>query len=316
MTTAFSVFNADTLAQGLAAHGCAALTYIDRANPDRPVVLNTYRPLGYVPGNPVVLVQHGVMRNGDDYRDFWIPAADKHGLLIVAPTFSDADWPGSHSYNNGRVREHDALIDAPPEASQSDATGPVRPVGDWTYAILARIWADLRTSGVVTRAQAHLFGHSAGGQFVHRLMSSQSHAPFEAVMASNSGWYTLPDLALPFPEGMRIDGLDHGHLVRLLAYPLTLLLGRGDNAIDAPNLPANPEAMRQGPYRHRRGHNYFERGRAAAERLGVPFNWTLIDVDHIGHNGDAMSLVAASLWFDDVLPDSDALACLAAGQVA
>ena len=308
--------NVETIAAGLAAQGRAALTYIDPANANRPVVLNTYRAPSYVPGNPVVLVQHGVLRNGDDYRDFWIPAADRHGLLIVAPTFSDADWPGLHSYNNGRVRDQDTLLDAPPEASQSEATGPVRPVSDWTYAILARIWADLNASGVVQRPRAHLFGHSAGGQFVHRLMSSQSHDAFEAVISSNSGWYTLPDLELPFPEGMRIDGLDQSNLIRLLAYPLTLLLGRCDNDTDAPNLPKNPEALRQGAHRHARGHHYFKLGQQAAQRLNAPFNWTLRDVDHIGHNGDAMSVVAASIWFDGVMPDSDTLARLAAGQVA
>ncbi len=308
--------NVQVMADGLAATGRAALTYIDAANADRPVVLNTYRAPGYVPGNPVVLVQHGVLRNGDDYRDFWIPAADKHGLLIVASTFSDEHWPGLHSYNNGRVREVDTLMDAPPEASQSDATGPVRPVGDWTYAILARVWADLNASGIVRRARAHLFGHSAGGQFVHRLMSTQSHDAFEAVIASNSGWYTLPDLDLAFPHGMRIEGVEQGNLTRLLAYPMMLLLGECDNDTDAPNLPKNPEALSQGPHRHARGHNYFKQGGEAARRLGVPFNWTLRDVPHIGHNGDAMSVVAASLWFDGVMPDNATLARLAAGQVA
>jgi hypothetical protein len=39
------------------------------------------------PDDPVVIVQHGMLRNGDDYRDFWIPAAEKHNILIVAPTF-------------------------------------------------------------------------------------------------------------------------------------------------------------------------------------------------------------------------------------
>lgn len=159
--------NVQTMADGLAATGRAALTYIDAANADHPVILNTYRAVNYVLGNPVVLVQHGVMRNGDDYRDFRIPAADKHGLLIVASTFSDEHWPGLQSYNNGRVRLVDSLLDASPEALQSDA-----------------------------------------------------------------------------------------------------------------------------------------------------INWTLRDVPHIGHNGDAMSVVAASLWFDGVMPDNATLARLAADQIA
>jgi hypothetical protein len=38
-------------------------------------VLHCYRAAGFTPDSPVVLVQHGMLRNGDEYRDFWIPAA-------------------------------------------------------------------------------------------------------------------------------------------------------------------------------------------------------------------------------------------------
>ncbi|MYZ45508.1 alpha/beta hydrolase [Schauerella aestuarii] len=286
----------------LSQSGRQCVAYVDQAgNPDRPLALNTYRGKGYTPDRPVVLVQHGVLRNGDDYCDFWMPAADKHGLLIIAPTFSDADWPGLDSYNNGRV---------------TDAEGRVRPVEDWTYAILERLWADVRATGVTQRDRAHLFGHSAGGQFVHRLMSSQSHAPFEAVVASNSGWYTLPDRGLDFPEGLNIAGLSDAHLERLLGYPLLLLLGECDNDVNAPNLPANPEALRQGPHRFARGHNYFAAGKAAAERLGLPFNWQVQNVPHIGHDGRSMSAVAASLWFEGKMPTDEELVRLAGSQVA
>ena len=295
--------NESALAGGLTASGRAAIPYVDvHGNPTRTLILNTYRSAGYRPDRPVVFVQHGVLRNGDEYRDFWIPAADRHGLLIVAPTFSDEQWPGLDSYNNGLVIGSDGVS--------------VRPVSDWTYGVLGRIWADLQAAGITSRAQCHLFGHSAGGQFVHRLLSSQSHAPFEAAIAANAGWYTLPDLGLDYPEGMRIDGLNAAHLTRLLAFPLTLLLGECDNDVDAPNLPKNPEALRQGPHRHARGHHYALAGTAAAQRLSVPCNWITRDVAHIGHNGHAMSVVAASVWFEGVMPTPVVLAKLAGNQVA
>src|SRR3546814_2862642 len=72
------------------------------------------------------MVQHGVLRNGDDYRDFWIPAADKHNVLIVAPTFSNDIWPGVESYNNGRV---------------FSAGGNPRHIDGWTYALVAKVFA-------------------------------------------------------------------------------------------------------------------------------------------------------------------------------
>src|SRR5690606_26902918 len=227
-----SMTNADRIEQELSHAGRNACTYIDvEHHTERPLTLNTYRPPTYTADRPVVFVQHGVLRNGDDYRDFWIPAADKHNLLVVAPTFSNEAWPGVESYNNGR-----AVTDS----------GSGRPTAAWTYALLERIFTDLRASGVTTVGQAHLFGHSAGGQFVHRLMSSQSHAPFCAVAVGNPGWYTLPAFDHPFPEGLAGAGLTEEHLVRLLAYPLLILAGDQDTLTSDPNLPSEPAAMRQG----------------------------------------------------------------------
>ncbi|WP_454692120.1 alpha/beta hydrolase [Achromobacter aloeverae] len=282
--------------------GRNAIAYLDEdRNSDRPFTLHTYRPYGYTPDRPVVIVQHGVLRNGDEYRDFWIPAADKHKLLIVAPTFSNEIWPGVESYNNGRV---------------FTPGGNVRPVDGWTYVLPQRVFADLREAEITTTDKAYLFGHSAGGQFVHRLMSSQSHEPYQAVTAGNPGWYTLPTFDHPYPEGLDGVGLTEDHLARLLAYPLTVLAGDQDIATSDPNLPSEPAAMRQGPHRYARAHHYFEAGRREAERRGLPFNWRLVSVPGIGHDGKAMSAVCASLWFDGGMPDDATMAALAGKTVA
>jgi hypothetical protein len=298
--------NIDRIALALSRAGRDTIAYIDARNPDRPCALNVYRPHGYTPERPLVIVQHGVLRNGDDYRDFWIPAADKHKLLIVAPTFSNESWPGVESYNNGLV---------------CDAASPSRqprPVTDWAYALPGRIVADIRAAGISDCEQAYLFGHSAGGQFVHRLMSSQPHAPWRAVTIGNPGWYTLPTMQRAFPEGLGGVGLTEAHLLRLLAYPMTLLAGEQDIETQGEHLPSDPPAVAQGPHRYARARNYFESGRAEANRRGAPFNWTLRSVPRIGHDGRAMSAVCASLWFEGRMPDDAELAELAepAGQRA
>ncbi len=294
--------NVDRMAIELGHAGRNSFVYIDDdRNADRPFTLNTYRPYGYTPEDPVVVVQHGVLRNGDEYRDFWIPAADKHRLLIVALTFSNEIWPGVESYNNGRA---------------FSAGGNPRHLDGWTYALVANVLRDLAASGVSNCQPAYLFGHSAGGQFVHRLMSSQPHTPFAGVITANPGWYTLPDLTLPYPEGMGGVGLTDQHLARLLAYPMIILAGDQDTDTRDPNLPAQPEALRQGPHRYARAQYYFEAGRQAAERLGLPFGWRLQSVPGIGHDGRAMSAVAAHLWFDGGMPDAATLADLAGDHSA
>ena len=83
--------------------GRDALAYLDARHPDRPLVIHTYRPAAHGPDDPVVLVQHGIKRNGDEYRDFWIDAAEKHRVLVVATTFGDEAFPKPENYNNGMV---------------------------------------------------------------------------------------------------------------------------------------------------------------------------------------------------------------------
>uniref|UniRef100_UPI0038F6D65C hypothetical protein n=1 Tax=Streptomyces niveiscabiei TaxID=164115 RepID=UPI0038F6D65C len=159
------------------------------------------------PDDEVVFVQHGMLRNGDDYRDFWIEAAEKHNLLIVAPTFGNENFPKAEGYNNGLIVGEDGAI-----AAQDD----------WLYAVPARVLAALRKAGVTRRDKIKLFGHSAGGQFVHRLLATQAETPFETAFAANSGWYTLPTLERRFPEGLGRLGLGEAELARWLVWPMVI----------------------------------------------------------------------------------------------
>ena len=264
------------------------VTFVRPEDPDRPITLQTYRPRGHTPDWPVVIVQHGMLRNGDDYRDFWIPAAERFHLLIVAPTFSLDHYPETEDYNNGRVLDED---------------GGVRERDRWVFAAPARIVGALKEAGLMTRPKARIFGHSAGGQFVHRMISTQGGDCFEAAVAANAGWYSLPTLDVAFPEGLGGIGLTEADLRRLFTYPLHIMAGLNDSNADAENLPTQPEAVAQGSGRLQRAHNYFARGKEAAERLGAPFNWSLTEVPEIAHDGCAMSAAAAGLWFDGALPD-------------
>ena len=280
---------ADELGAALAAPGRASIPYLDPLSPDRPLVLECYRAPSHRPDRPVVLVQHGMGRNGDEYCEAWVPAADKHGLLIVAVTFPKASWPDALHYNDGHVLAGD---------------GTVRPREAWSQAIPGRVFALLRQGGVTTRDRAFLWGHSAGGQFVHRLMGTQPHAPFEAAGPANAGWYTLPTLDRAYPEGLGGIGLSLDDVVALLAYPMVIFAG--DQDLLAENLPAHPAAAAQGPTRFARAHHYLAQGLAEAARLGVPCAWRIVVVPGIGHEGMRMAAVAAAYWFDGEMPRAPA----------
>ena len=275
----------------------------------RSISLNIYRPAHATANSPIVLVQHGVLRNGDDYRDFWIPAAEEYGLVIIAPTFSNEQWPDVMSYNNGN------LLATSDRANLADTAAATMP-DTWSYTVVTRLVDDLMTSGLLASQPLYLFGHSAGGQFVHRLMSVLTPGVFTQVAAGNPGWYTLPLLELPFPEGLGGTPASADSLARLFASPLTILAGDQDTDTNDPHLPSETAALRQGPHRHARALHYYATAQAEAARRGLPFNWQLHSIAGIGHDGQAMSAVCAHLWFHHRLPDSDQLAALAGQHAA
>ena len=139
--------------------------------------------------------------------------------------------------------------------------------------------------------------HSAGGQFVHRLLATQSHDIFEAVGAANPGWYTLPTLDLHYPDGLGGIGLTRDDIVRFLGYRLVIFSGDQDIDGTTENFPRHESAMAQGPNRFARAQFYIDRGRAEAAKLGVPCRWSRVVVPGVAHEGMRMSAFAGDYWF-------------------
>ena len=272
----------DDLARALVQPGRASIPYRDRYSSDRPLVLECFRPQGHNPDKPVVIVQHGAGRNGAEYCEAWVPSAEHHGLLIVAITFSKEVWPDAGTYNNGHVL---------------DEVGRIRPRECWSQAIPGRVFRLLREAGITRRDKSYLWGHSAGGQFVHRLLVTQPPGIFEAVGAANSGWYTLPTLDFNYPDGLGGIGLTREDVVRFLGYPLVIFSGDQDTDGTTENFPRHESAMAQGPNRFARAQFYLVRGRAEAAKLGVTCRWSRVVVPGVAHEGMRMSAFAGDYWF-------------------
>ena len=75
--------------------GAHSMTYTDLAFPDRPLTLHAACPRVFDRQTPVLLVHHGVGRNGADYRDYWMKLVDAAGILAIAVEFSEAAFPDS-----------------------------------------------------------------------------------------------------------------------------------------------------------------------------------------------------------------------------
>lgn len=262
--------------------GRDALEFRDAQHPGAPLVVHTYRPASHGLDDPVVLVQHGIRRNGDEYRDYWIEAAERYRLLVAATTFPDSAFPQPENYNDGQVVAPD---------------GTIRARDRWLYAIPPRVLEALYRGGATRRRKAFLYGHSAGGQFVHRLAATQDHAPYEAIAAANAGWYTLPALEKRFPAGLDGLGMVRADVVRWLSSPMTILAGDRDIDADDAHLPRTPAALAQGATRFERAHYFFDYARKVAFDLGIECRWELVVVPGVAHDGAAMGRAAAERWF-------------------
>lgn len=245
-----------------------------------PLVVHLYRPEKWTLDAPVLFVMHGRQRNGAEYRDQWVAEGDRHGLLIVVPEFDNANFPGTAAYNWGGV---------------VDEAGKARPAGTWAFGVIDDVFDAVRQRTGARRERYALYGHSAGAQFVHRLLLMARSARAEAIVTANAGSYTMPAGDVAFPFGLGGSGVSDADLKRAFGRPVTVLLGDADTDPDSKSLPRQPGAMAQGPHRFARGQLFFKTAREKAAELSTPFAWKLVTVEGVGHSNSGMARKAADL---------------------
>ena len=243
-----------------------------------------HAPAGLVPDSPVVVVMHGVGRNGEDYLNDWVPAAERKRFLLVVPEFSRAEFPGDEGYNYGNT---------------VTKAGQALPREQWSFAMIEPIF-DAVQARTGHRSTAYLlYGHSAGAQFVQRFLYFIPQARVARAVAANAGWYMLPDLAIAFPYGLKGAPVGEAELRIALGRPLTVLLGEADKDPKAKALRHTPEAEAQGPYRFARGQFFFTCARTAAAALKTPFGWSLATAPGVGHSDPGMTPFAVPCLLPD-----------------
>ena len=238
------------------------------------------RPTGLAPDRPVVFVMHGMGRNADEYRDQWHELAVANDFLLVVPEFSEADFPGTDAYNLGNL---------------SDASGAPTPRGRWSFSAIEPVFDEIRSRFELAAETFSIYGHSAGGQFVHRFLFHVPQARVGRAVAANAGWYTMPDFGIEYPYGLKGSAVTAEGLEKALTLPLTILLGDRDIDPAHDSLRRTPEALEQGKYRMARGFYFFDGGRRAAIEHGVPFNWHLSTVLGADHDNRLMAPAAVAL---------------------
>lgn len=126
----------------------------------------------------------------------------------------------------------------------------------------------------LTAKKYDLFGHSAGGQILHRFALFYKSEKADRILSSNSGWYTVPDYHSDFPAGLKNAPTSIKQITQSFSTKLAVFLGELDNVSETRGDLVKNEGMNmQGLHRLKRGTFFFDSAKRQADVLQADFVW-------------------------------------------
>ncbi|HET6891796.1 MAG TPA: hypothetical protein VFH31_11895, partial [Pyrinomonadaceae bacterium] len=226
-----------------------------RGNPAPPITVWYYRPDKVEPSARVIFLMHGSSRTAREARDVGGMYGKKHNFILLAPEFSEKNYPGD-TYAFGNMLSPD---------------GKLLPESMWAFAAIERVFDRVRKELQLSTETYDILGHSAGGQLVHRLVLFAPHLRFRRAVASSPGRYALPKMFESFPYGFKGTSLDSSILARAFSRDFVLVLGDKDTD----DRVRETEAMAQGGNRFARGLRFFAAATEESNALKVSLTWRL-----------------------------------------
>ena len=248
----------------------------------KPIEIFYYKPHNATPESRVLIALHGVDRSGSRARDNWASAADKYGLIILAPELDETNYPEKYFQFGGiESKNHD----------------------DWSFNIIEDVFEKVRIDENLKTNTYFLFGHSAGAQFTHRFALMTENARSAVVVAANAGTYTMPEysasfFAPGFPWALSETYVPQEKLKEAFKRTLIVLLGEKDIKSDGSGVPRSQQALAQGANRLERGKRFCAAATSQAEKLRTTLSWKCVRVPNVGHDSARMSKAAEKLLFE------------------
>jgi len=251
----------------------------------------------------VLFFMHGVHRNAEDMFHQIVPPGtgcgryvpankrllpELHNFVLLIPEFSPAQFPERNAYNFGNVfRNAGDLPDTKSPNSEAE----------WSFTAIERIYESVKVAAALNTEGYILWGHSAGAQFVHRLIAVESNEKemlsgtrhLLRAVAANAGSYTMPSFQEEYPFGF--GGLSSIGIISIAPFlhaPLLVLLGLDDTDANHRTIPTDRQAQQQGVNRLQRGLSFYSSGLEYARAHGTFCDWQLALVPGVAHNGILM----------------------------
>lgn len=273
---------------------------------DKSIKVYYHRPRNFKSDSKVLLVIPGAGRNGDSYRDAWIKASEEHGVLILSLMYAEEDYVFEDYHLCGLMYDLNLTnIIARIEGTnivELDETKLTYKVNEnreqWIFEDFDRVF-DLTVKAINSEQTKYdIFGHSAGGQILHRFALFHPDSKADRILASNSGFYTLPDFNTDLPFGIKNSTLDQQDLEFSLSKKLILFIGELDNENEVGGtLLRSITADKQGVHRFERAQSFYIQAKSIAEEKGFSFNWDLKVIPNVGHDHRKIGDAAAEFLY-------------------
>jgi len=267
-----------------------------------------HKPKNFNGKSKVLLVIPGAGRNADDYRDSWVETSEKHNVLIISPSYTEKDYDYGAYHLGGLVKDLDLqkgvkFIEGTNKVELDEEVVEFNLNPDssqWIYHDFDRLF-DLVTKEVSSSQKAYdIFGHSAGGQILHRFALFAPHSKANRILASNAGSYTLPEDNTAFPFGVKDFNINRKSLKRSFKKQLVIFLGELDNENETGGLLLRSLTVdKQGTHRLSRGKYFYMKSQETAKSIKTAFNWKLQVISGIGHNQRKMAEAAAIYLYEN-----------------
>ncbi|OEK09560.1 hypothetical protein A8C32_12720 [Flavivirga aquatica] len=265
-----------------------------------------HKPKNFTPKSKVLMIIPGSGRNGDSYRDSWIKTSEKHSVLILSPAYAKKDYSylGYHLGGIAKDRDIKNAFTFVKNSNQviMDEEKAIFEYNDdarqWIYPDFDRIFNLVKNRVKSQQKKYDMFGHSAGGQILHRFVLMHPNSKADRILASNAGSYTLPDMETNYPCG--IKNVNHLDLKKAFKKRLVLFLGELDNANENGGiLLRSITTDKQGLHRLARGKYFYQYGLKISKDHKNKFNWTLKVIPNVGHNQRKMAKAAAVYLYEN-----------------
>ena len=257
--------------------------YIFRDWKGPPIDVISYIPPNATKNTRILMVVPGASRDAQRFHASWLDLAKKENFIVMTIGARKRYFPDEYSYNAGRVVSSEGY------AMHKD---------QWLFSAIKPLFEDFKKRHGLISDSFYLFGHSAGGGFVHRYLLFDPSAPIVKAVAANPAFVTVPDFDIRYPFGLKNTPIKKSDMNNWFNHNLAIILGEEDLGPRTKPLSNGAMANVQGSNCLERGKLLYNSANQEAEKKGSKFNWSLITVPGVGHDNFNIAPFACRFLFE------------------